>query len=90
LHPDVEFLDELSKASLGNNPETDDRPSGLEAALVEYNELLGLALPERKFHLPWLPEGGLAMAYGLRGLGKTMFALGLMSRPRLVVPKSPI
>ena len=34
-------------------------------------------LPERKLILPWLPEGGLAMVYAERGLGKTHFALSL-------------
>ena len=52
-------------------------PTGLEVALFEYGQLVALDLPERKRHLPWLPEGGNVMVYGPRGAGKTFFQLGL-------------
>lgn len=51
-------------------------PPGLASALLEYKDLVTLDLPERKKHLPWLPEGGNVMAYGPRGVGKTFFQLG--------------
>lgn len=50
---------------------------GLEAALLEYSQLVALDLPDRKRHLAWLPEGGNVMVYALRGVGKTWFLLGL-------------
>ena len=49
----------------------------LSRALLDYPSLLSLNLPEQKRHLPILPEGGSAMVYGLRGIGKTFFKLGL-------------
>jgi DNA polymerase III delta prime subunit len=39
--------------------------------------MLTLTIPERQRYLPWLPERGLAMVYGPRGVGKTQFMLGL-------------
>jgi len=39
--------------------------------------MITLTLPERRRYLPWLPERGLAMVYGPRGIGKTLFMLGL-------------
>ena len=36
-------------------------------------------LPERPKLFPWLPEGGLILVYGPRGIGKTFFTLGLAS-----------
>lgn len=49
----------------------------LSPALVCFTDLLTLTLPERTRYLPWLPERGLAMVYGPRGVGKTQFTLGL-------------
>jgi hypothetical protein len=46
-------------------------------ALVSYQELLTLHIPERKRYVDWLPERGLVMVYGPRGAGKTMLMLGL-------------
>ncbi len=40
-------------------------------------ELNRLELPEHRMVLPWLREGGLAMVFGSRGLGKTFFSLGV-------------
>ena len=60
------------------NPAMDTTTSpGLEAAVLEYRQLVALDLPERKRHLAWLPEGGNVMVYAMRGVGKTWFSLGL-------------
>lgn len=47
----------------------------LKDALLDYPALLRLQLPERKALFPFLPEGGNAMAFGPRGVGKTFFNL---------------
>lgn len=52
-------------------------PKGLSRALVEYSKLLTLEIPERRRHTSWLPEASSALAYGPRGVGKTMWGLGL-------------
>jgi putative DNA primase/helicase len=49
----------------------------LKKCTISLNELLKMDIPERKRILPWLPEGGLAMVYGPRGIGKTYFSLSL-------------
>lgn len=49
----------------------------LSQAVVDYRQMLTLQLPERKRHLSWLIEGSNVMVFGLRGLGKTMFLLGV-------------
>ena len=46
-------------------------------ALLSFQELLSLELPDRKRYVEWLPERGLVMVYGPRGAGKTMLMLGL-------------
>ncbi len=51
--------------------------TGITDAVVSYEELLRLDMPERKQHLAWLKEGTLAMVFGPRGIGKTMLQLGL-------------
>jgi putative DNA primase/helicase len=53
----------------------EEEPINVNALSI--GELMALDLPERPRHLPWLREGGLAMIYGPRGLGKTFFSLGL-------------
>ncbi len=66
--------------SMGNASESGDggpTPQGLSRALIEYPELLTLEIPERRRHTPWLPEASSALAYGPRGVGKTMWGLGL-------------
>ncbi len=41
-------------------------------------ELLQLVFPPRRYLLePWFPERGLTMVYAPRGVGKTLFALGI-------------
>ena len=52
-------------------------PSGLRDAVLDFAAMLALQIPERKLLTPFLPEGGLAMAYGPRGVGKTFFNLTL-------------
>lgn len=49
----------------------------LTDALVDYRELLMMELPRRPHYLPWLSKGSLALAFGERGVGKTMFGLGV-------------
>lgn len=73
--PTVEELEQLAAEPLGPPA----IPTGLQAAVLEYGQLVALDLPERKRHLPWLPEGGNVMVYGPRGAGKTFFQLGLTS-----------
>ncbi len=63
--------------SEGTPPMDEAASPGLEAALLEYKQLVAMDLPERKRHLAWLPEGGNAMVYAVRGAGKTWFLLGL-------------
>jgi hypothetical protein len=49
----------------------------LSQAIMGFDGLMSADLPERKLILPWLPEGGLAMVYAPRGLGKTFFGISL-------------
>jgi hypothetical protein len=62
-------------------PSQDDVGPGaciaLDDPLLTFKDMLTLAIPERQRHLPWLPERGLAMVYGPRGIGKTQFLLGI-------------
>jgi len=75
-------LQELQVAAFGLNGVSQDgalatgMPS-LSDALLEYNTLITLNLPERKKYLPFLPEAGTAMVFGPRGIGKTFFELSL-------------
>jgi RecA/RadA recombinase len=50
---------------------------GLDACVIGFDELLKMDTPERAMLLPWLPEGGIVMVYGGRGIGKTFFTLSL-------------
>lgn len=73
---------EFERAAAGTAPEREDeKPArqGLSQALIEYPDLLTLEIPERRRYTPWLPEASSALAYGPRGVGKTMFGLGLAS-----------
>jgi putative DNA primase/helicase len=70
----LEELEQAATAPVGPPPPP---LTGLNLALIEYKQLLTLELPERKRHLPWLPEGGNVMVYAMRGVGKTYFLLGL-------------
>ncbi|HBI23406.1 MAG TPA: RNA polymerase subunit sigma-70 [Nitrospiraceae bacterium] len=49
----------------------------LNLCILSLKEFLKLEIPERFRLLPYLPEGGLMMVYGPRGLGKTYMAIGL-------------
>jgi hypothetical protein len=55
-------------------------PPPVQAPLraITAHELLAAELPAREIILsPWLPTKGLAMVYGLRGIGKTHFTWGV-------------
>ena len=58
-------------------PQASQEPLSFLPALLSFQELLTLELPERKRYVEWLPERGLVMVYGPRGAGKTMLMLGL-------------
>jgi DNA replication protein DnaC len=46
--------------------------------IMDGEELLKASFPPRNVMLaPWLPDKGLAMIYGTRGVGKTWFALSI-------------
>lgn len=51
--------------------------TNLAEAVLSFSELCKAEIPERKMILPWLPMGGLSMAFAPRGLGKTFFGLSL-------------
>jgi hypothetical protein len=55
----------------------DEHRTGLDACVVGFTELLKMDIPERIKIFPWLPEGGIVMVYGGRGIGKTFFTLSL-------------
>ena len=57
--------------------ETKGTKPSLASAILSSRELLALDLPQRREYLPWLHAGSLVMTYGPRGIGKTMFTLGL-------------
>jgi putative DNA primase/helicase len=54
-----------------------EKRTGLDACVVGFAELLQMDIPERAKMFPWLPEGGVIMVYGGRGIGKTFFTLSL-------------
>jgi KaiC/GvpD/RAD55 family RecA-like ATPase len=49
----------------------------LASAVLSFQELMRIDIPERTRYIDWLPERGLVMVYGPRGAGKTMFMLGM-------------
>jgi len=60
-------------------------PAPLAASLVSSVDLLGLTLTPKAPYLDWLTERSLAMVYGPRGVGKTLWLLELalcLSMPR--------
>lgn len=63
-------------ATIPAGAEIDAKPRMVDA-VVTFEELLRLEMPERKQHLAWLKEGSLVMVFGPRGIGKTMLQLGL-------------
>lgn len=61
-----------------NNKDTNPTtPLSLSNAVIRLEDLRSMKLPERKRHLPWLPENSIVMIYGARGVGKTMLQLSL-------------
>ena len=72
-----ELAREIEKIDQGKNVGRPAASLDLSSAVIEFPALLALTIPERKCHVPWLPEGGIVMAYGPRGIGKTFFTLGL-------------
>ncbi|MBW2707853.1 MAG: AAA family ATPase [Deltaproteobacteria bacterium] len=56
---------------------SEGRPGRKGLSVIDFPELLGMDIPERSKLFPWLPEGGLSMVYGPRGIGKTYFTLTL-------------
>jgi len=79
MHTEVSKLLEVSTSSTNGAPtiEGQEEEKPLTHALLEYQGLLALKLPERKRYLPFLPEAGSAMVFGPRGIGKTWFQLSL-------------
>ena len=79
------FTTLLEKAILysASNDNEEDRVSNppatpsLSNAVIHLEDLRSMELPERKRHLPWLPESSIVMIYGARGVGKTMLQLSL-------------
>jgi len=69
----LEGLDAVREQLIPNKHST---PT-LKDALLDYPAMLSLELPERKTLFPFLPDGGIAMAYGPRGVGKTFFNITL-------------
>lgn len=50
---------------------------GLDSCVVDFKDLLQMDIPKRVKLFDWLPEGGIVMVYGGRGIGKTFFSLSL-------------
>jgi putative DNA primase/helicase len=66
---------EIETATAYRPPESVTAPA---LPVLTCAELLQLVLPPRRYLLePWFPERGLAMVYAPRGVGKTLFALGM-------------
>ena len=49
----------------------------LDVCAINFTDLLTMDIPERAKLFDWLPEGGIIMVYGPRGIGKTFFTLSL-------------
>jgi len=69
---DLFVLEGLEVVQAQLTPPEQVKPT-LRDAVLDYPSLLALQLPERKTLFPFLSEGGIAMAYGPRGVGKTFF-----------------
>jgi putative DNA primase/helicase len=70
------FVPPKTEAEEGRGGPHEAKPRIVDA-MVSFEELLRLDMPERKQHLAWLKEGSLVMVFGPRGIGKTMLQLGL-------------
>jgi hypothetical protein len=73
------FLARAKRAGVPTSPETIavPPPAPLDASLVTSVDLLNLTLPPKTPYLDWLSERSLAMVYGPRGVGKTLWLLEL-------------
>jgi putative DNA primase/helicase len=72
----LEGIEEVKRQVEAAEPLQEKR-TGLDACVVGFTELLTMDIPERAKMFPWLPEGGVIMVYGGRGIGKTFFTLSL-------------
>jgi hypothetical protein len=77
LTADASRWDPEREASEESRHTGDTSRLSLAAAVLSFQELMTIELPERTRYIDWLPERGLAMVYGPRGSGKTMFMLGM-------------
>lgn len=57
----------------------DNIKAAKKLSVLSLEELYDYKIRERKFYYPWLRAGSLNMVYARRGLGKTFFALGLVT-----------
>ncbi|HQT63435.1 MAG: hypothetical protein B7Z75_10830 [Acidocella sp. 20-57-95] len=63
--------------AISNTPPAKAEAKPLSLVAFSCAELLAMSLPEREVILtPWLPEKGLTMVYGPRGIGKTHLLMG--------------
>ena len=74
-------MDDMAKAfveaAIMGTPKRDDKPSMPPLTAISAHALLAMTLPPRNQVLsPWLPEKGLTMIYGPRGIGKTHLVMG--------------
>ncbi len=67
--------DSLSEGT--KQDESSQQHFSLGEVVLDFSALCALQLPERKILFPFLPEGGTAMAFGPRGVGKTFFNLSM-------------
>ena len=76
-HSKEEF-EALERIQLTNNIFNEvakKEPLNLMGCVINLPSLLKMEIPERPKLFPWLPQGGLGMVYGPRGIGKTFFSL---------------
>ncbi len=75
-----------AKQTNKEGPMPDKDRTGLDECMVGFSELLNMDIPERAKIFAWLPEGGITMVYGARGIGKTFFTLSLAGSVASGVP----
>jgi hypothetical protein len=71
---------DVDNENAGDEQETMDQKTNrtIGDAILEADEFTRIELPERKVFLtPWLKERSIALVSGPRGVGKTMFGIGL-------------
>jgi hypothetical protein len=75
--PDPELVKAFNDAALTGRRAPIGKVNLPPFRIISAHELLAMELPVREMILaPWLPEKGLAMVYGPRGIGKTHFISG--------------